>query len=136
MSITFKVTERYGSYATISRKKLVYRKPHSSMPRLRVSRYGLKTFLGIFWNSSLMFFAEDFENYPNGKIYKAKCCFLYGKTLKHCGRRRLQDIIRKHMTNQRKTGPLYWIVKLIDTHCIVPTGLQTMCINFVLSSTS
>ncbi len=39
-----------GSYATTTRKKLVYLKPHDSVPRPVVSRYGLKTFLCIFWN--------------------------------------------------------------------------------------
>ncbi len=33
------------------REKLVYWKPHDSVQRPRVSRYGLKTFLYILWNS-------------------------------------------------------------------------------------
>ncbi len=33
------------------REKLVYWKPHDSVHRSRVSRYGLKTFFCIFWNS-------------------------------------------------------------------------------------
>ncbi len=33
-------------------EKLVYLKPHDSIQRPRVSKYGMKTFLCIFWNSS------------------------------------------------------------------------------------
>ncbi len=47
-----------------------------------------------------------------------------------------QDIARKHRTNQRKPALLHWIFMHIATHCIVPTCRQTMCIYFVLYSSS
>ncbi len=46
-SIKFKLTDRCESYATT----LACLKLYDAVQRPRVSRYGLKTFLCIFWNS-------------------------------------------------------------------------------------
>ncbi len=45
--------------------------------------------------------------FTNGLTLVTKCCFHYEKTLKNCGRRRVEDIARKHTTNQRKNSYTY-----------------------------
>ncbi len=121
-------------------KKLVYLKPHDSVQEPRVSKYGLKTFLCIFWNSSGVLQNELLETSPTvtpyvnyDKLTKVanKYCSNYEKTSENCGPLRLQDNALKHTTNQRKTVFLHEIVTLVATHCIAQTRPQTVCIHFI-----
>ncbi len=120
-------------------EKLAYLKPPDSVQRPSVSRYGLKTLLCIFWNSSGVFHDSLYEmslmTTPYIKYHKLtkvanKYCSKYDNTSKNCGPLRLEDNARKHTANQRKTTFLHKIVTLVATHRIVPTRLQTMCIHF------
>ncbi len=52
LSAIFNLKNRFGPYATATVKTMVYLKPHDSVQRPRVSRYGLMAFLFIFWNPS------------------------------------------------------------------------------------
>ncbi len=120
--------------------KLAYLKPPASG---RVSRYGLKTFLCIFWNSSGVFHDRpekmSLMATPHVKYHKLtkvsnKYCSHFDNTSENC--RPLDDNARKYTANQRKITFLHKIVTLVATHCIVPTWLQTMCIYFVLYNAS
>ncbi len=79
--------------------------------RPRVSRYGLKTFLCSFWNSSGVLHDRlletsqivtlDISNQASTQVAN-KYCSHYDKTSTNSGRQRSQDNARKHTTNQRK----------------------------------
>ncbi len=86
-----------------------YLKPYGSVQRPRVSKYGLKTFLFIFWNSSCVPHERLLEvslsvtlyvNYHKLSQVANKYCSHYDKTSKNCGPWRLQDNARKHTTKQ------------------------------------
>ncbi len=97
-------------------KKLADLENPDSVQRQRVSRYGLKTLLCIFWNSSgvlhdrvseMSLMAPPYAKYH--KLTKAarNYCSHYDKTSENCGPLRLEDNARKHTVNQRKTTFLH-----------------------------
>ncbi len=72
-------------------KKRVYLKPPDSVQRPRVSKYGLKTFLCIFWNSSgglqnwlleTSLMVTPYVNYHKLTKVTNKYCFHFDKTSK------------------------------------------------------
>ncbi len=98
------------------REKLAYLKPPDSVQRPRVSRYGLKTFLCIFRNSSDVFHNRlqqmSLVTTPYVKHHKLtkganKYCSLYDNTSENCGPLRLGGNARKHTANQIKTTFLH-----------------------------
>ncbi len=100
------------------------------MQRPRVSKYGLKTFLCIFWNSSGVLQNELLETSlkvtPYVKYHTLtkvayKYCSHYNRTSKNCRSLCLQDNARKHTTNQRRAGLLHWIFTLVATQRVAPT---------------
>ncbi len=112
---------------------------------VRVSRYGLKTLLCIFWNSSGVPYDRVSEMSPMATPYAKyhkltkvanKYSSHYDNTSENCGLLRLEDNALKHTANQRKTTFLHQIVRLVATHRIVRTRLQTICIHFVLYNAS
>ncbi len=125
-------------------KNLAYLKPPDSVQRPRVRRYGLKTLLCIFWNSSgglhgrvskTSLMATSYGKYYKLTKVVRNHCSHYDKTSENCGPLRLEENARKHTAN-KKTTFLRYIVALVATHRIVPTRLQTMCIHFVLYNAS
>ncbi len=116
LSIKFKLSNRCGSYATTTGKRLAYLKPHDSVQRPRVSRYVLKTLLCIFWNSSGVLHDRVSEmspvSTPFAKYHKLtkvdrNYCSHYDKISENCGPLRLEENARKHTANQRKTSFLH-----------------------------
>ncbi len=97
-------------------KRLAYLKPPDSVQRPRISRYGLKTLLCIFWNSSgvlhdrvseMSLMATPYVKYRNLAKVARNYCSHYDKTLENCGPLRLEENARKHTANQRKTSFLH-----------------------------
>ncbi len=93
-------------------KKLPYLKPPDSVERPSASRYGLKTLLCIFWNSSGVLHDRGSEMSlratPYAKHHKLtkvarNYYYHYDKTSENCGPLRLEENARKHKANQRKT---------------------------------
>ncbi len=97
-------------------KKLAYLKPPDSVQRPRVSRYGLKTLLCTFRNSSDVFhnrlkemslMATPYVKYHKLSKGANKYCSQYDKTSENCLPSRLEDNARKPTANQRKTTFLH-----------------------------
>ncbi len=97
-------------------KKLAYMKPPDSVQRQRVSRYGLKTLLCIFWNSSCVLhdrvsemsvMATPYAKYQTLTKVTRNYCSHYDKTSENCGPLRLEENARKQTANQRKTTFLH-----------------------------
>ncbi len=102
----------YNNYG----KNLAYLKPGDSVQRPRVSRYGLKTLLCIFWNSSVVLhdkvsemclMATPYATYHKLTKVANKYYSHYDNTSENCGPLRLEDNARKHTANQRKTTFLH-----------------------------
>ncbi len=90
-------------------------------------------FMEFLWCSSEMCLMETpYAKYDKLTKVAKKYCSHYDKTSENCGSLRLEENARKHTANQRKTTFLHLIVRLVATHLIVPTRLQTLCIHFVL----
>ncbi len=94
-------------------KNLAYLKPHDTMQRPGVSKYGLQILLSIFWNSfgvlhdvvsEMSLMATPYGKYHKLTKVTNKYCSLNDK---NCGSLRLQDNALKHTTNQRKPGFLH-----------------------------
>ncbi len=86
-------------------KKLAYLKPPDSVQRPGVSRYGLKTLLCIFWNSSgvlqnrvseMSIMATPYAKYHKLTKVARNNCSHYDKTSEHYGPLRLGENARKH----------------------------------------
>ncbi len=97
-------------------KKLAYLKPPDSVQRPRVSRYGLKTPLYIFRNSSgvlhdrlseVNLMATPYVKYHKFTKGANNHCSHYDKTSENCGSLRLEDNGREHTANLRKTTFLH-----------------------------
>ncbi len=97
-------------------KNLACLKPPDSVQRPRVSRYGLKTLLRIFWNSSgvlhdrvseMSLMATPYAKYHKLTKVTRNYCSHYDKTSENCGLLRLEDNARKHTANQSKTTFLH-----------------------------
>ncbi len=97
-------------------KNLAYLKPPGSMQRPRVSRYGMKTLLCIFWNSfgvlhdrvsEMSLMATPYATYHRLTKVARNYCSHYGKTTGNCGPLRLEENAGKHTINQRKTTFLH-----------------------------
>ncbi len=82
----------------------------------RVSRYGLKTLLCIFWNSpgvlhdrvSIMrLMATSYAKCHKLTKVARNYCSHYDKTSENCGPLRLEENALKHTANQRKTTFLH-----------------------------
>ncbi len=85
-------------------KNLAYLKFPDSVQRPRVSRYGLKTLLCIFWNSSgvlhdrvsdMSLMATPYVKYHKLTKVTNKYCSHYDNTSENCGPLRLEDKARK-----------------------------------------
>ncbi len=97
-------------------ENLAYLKPPDSVQRPRVSRYGLKTLLCIFWNSSGVLLDRVSEmtlmatpyarNHKLTSVVRNYCTHC-DKTSENCGALRLEENARKHTKNKRKTIFLY-----------------------------
>ncbi len=83
----------------------------ASVQRPRVSRYGLKALLCIFWNSSgvlhdrvseLSLMATPYAKYHKLTKVARNYCSHYEKTSKNCGPLRLKENARTYTANQRK----------------------------------
>ncbi len=93
-------------------KTLAYLKPPDSVHRPRVNRYGLKTLLCIFWNSSgvlqdrvseVSLMVTHYAKYHKLITVARNYCSRYEKTTENCWPLRLEENARKHTANQRKT---------------------------------
>ncbi len=102
----------YNNYG----KNLAHLKPPDSVQRPSVSRYGLKTLLCIFWNSSgvlrdtvseMSLMATPYAKYHQLTKVARKYCSDHDKTLENCWPLRLEENASKHMANQRKTTFLH-----------------------------
>ncbi len=89
-------------------KKLAYLKPPDSVQRPRVSRYGLKTLLSIFWNSSGVLHERVSEMGPMATPYAKyhkltkvarNYCSHHDEASENCGPLRLEENARNHMAN-------------------------------------
>ncbi len=110
-------------------KKQAYLKRPDSVKQPKVSRYGLKTLLCIFWNSSgvlhdrgleMNLMATSYAKYQ--KLTKVARNYFY-KTSENCGPLRFEETVCMDTANQRKTTFLHLIVTLVTTHHIIPTRL-------------
>ncbi len=123
---------RFKFYATITRKSELGWNPNDSVQRPRVSRYGLKSFLCILFNS---------PGGPTGDVRclltqsDSGCCQIpspLGRPAKMCG-----PILLPYLCPiKRKTVFLLWISTLHAVRRIVPIWPQKIFIYFVLCSTS
>ncbi len=107
--------------------------------------YGLKTLFCIFWNSAgvlrdrisqMIRMVTPYANYHKLTKVARNHSSHYDNTSENCGSLSLEENARKHTGNQIKTAFMHLIVKLIATHRIDPTRLQTMCIHFLLYTAS
>ncbi len=89
-------------------QKLAYLKPPDSVQRPKVSRYGLKTLLCIFWNSSgvlhdrvseMSLMATPYAKYHKLTKVAWNYCSYYDKTSENCGPLRLEENACKHTAN-------------------------------------
>ncbi len=97
-------------------KRLAYLKPPDSVQWQRVSRYGLKTLLCIFWNSSgvlqdrvseMSLMPTPYAKYHKLTKVAKNYCSHYDKISANCGPLRLEENARKHTVNQGKTTFLH-----------------------------
>ncbi len=89
-------------------KKLAYLKSPDTVQRPSVSRYGLKTLLCIFWNSSgalhdrvseMSLMATPYAKYHKLAKVARNYCSHYDKTSENSGPLRLEENARKHTAN-------------------------------------
>ncbi len=101
-NLNWQIDDNYG-------KKLLYLKPPDSVQRPRVSRYGLKTLLCIFSNSSgvlhdrvseMSLMATPYVKYHKLTKVSRNNCSHYDKTSENCGPLRFEENARKHTANQ------------------------------------
>ncbi len=87
-----------------------------SVQRPRVSRYGLKTLLCIFWNSpgvlhgtvwEMSLMATPYAKYHKLTSVARSSCSLCDSTSENCGSVRLEENARKHTANLRTTTFLH-----------------------------
>ncbi len=141
-------TQTWGHLGYTVKCTWPWSRDHHSVQGPRVSKNGLNTFLFIAWNSSCdlqnrLLYTILMVNPYNYFLYLSKVFHVehyshYDKTSKHCRPLRLQYNASKHTTNQRKT--VHNIVTLVTTQRVAQTRiahrLQTLCIHFLLNSTS
>ncbi len=97
-------------------KNLLNLKPPDAVQRPRVSRYGLKALVCVFWNSSgflhdrvseMSLMATTYAKYHKLTKVARNYCSHYDKTSENCGPLRLEENACMHMANQRKTTFLH-----------------------------
>ncbi len=116
-------------------------KPHDSEQQSKVSTYDLKSFLGIFYNSSGVFLLETSLTVSSDVHYHTlmqvarEYRFHYDKTEKVVGSYSCKTMLVRTLHSSRKTVFLILILMLSATRCIVPAWLETTCINVVLCGT-
>ncbi len=108
LSVKFKLTNRCSSFPKFYWKNLAYLKPPDSVQWPRISTYGLKTLLCIFWKSSgglhdivseMSLIATPYANYHKLTKVARNYCSDYDKTSENCGPLRLGENARKHTAN-------------------------------------